>query len=170
MVEGELTGGVGEHELAGIVYIFAVAVLGERCGSVTCPFEICAVAAAPFPGVVEIEHGFHVALLEFGKEVVESFKEGIVVDAGGCLEHRLYVRFKSFGTIAADEHAEVGETQLLEEVEFACEALAVAILLGAEYGAVPEVCADETVEGVADVEFAVAHGDELWCIGLCITP
>lgn len=120
MVEGELTGGIGEHELAGVVDVFAVSVFGERCGCVTCPFEICAVAAAPFPGVVEIEHGFHVALLKFGKEVVESFEKCVVVNAGGCLQHRFYVRFKPFSTIAADEHAEVGETELLEEVELAC--------------------------------------------------
>ena len=110
--------------------------------------------------VVEIEHGLHAALLKLGHEVVETVEDGVVVDAGGSLQHGHDVGGLVFFAVAAHEHAQVVDAGGLQQVELAGQALAVAAsAFGGENGAVPEVGADVAVHGVADAEFAVGHGD-----------
>ena len=84
---------------------------GSGCHSVTGMFEVETVTAGPLPGVIEIEHGFHVTLRHFGKQIIESVEDGIVIDTGGYLKRGFYLRFHSAFAVTAHQNTKVIQPQ-----------------------------------------------------------
>ena len=135
------------------------------------PVEVCPVSSRPFPGVVEVEDGPHVAFLEFEHQIVESGKEGVVVYPRFGLQFWCDVRGYAVTSVTSDEHAHVVHADGFQMVEFAVQTFAVAApSLTAQDGAIPEVGTHIAVFLVAEVEMSVAYGDEGLggvCGGLC---
>ena len=90
------------------------------------PIEVGSIAARPFPGIVEIKDGLHLTFLEFEHHIVETFEDGVVIDAGFRLEFGVDVRRDSFAAIAANEDADIVDADSLHVVKFLDEALTVA--------------------------------------------
>ena len=125
------------------------------------PVEVCPVSSRPFPGVVEVEDGPHVAFLEFEHQIVESGKEGVVVYPRFGLQFWCDVRGYAVTSVTSDEHAHVVHADGFQMVEFAVQTFAVAApSLTAQDGAIPEVGTHIAVFLVAEVEMSVAYGDE----------
>ena len=85
---GLLVGGIFRHGLheggiAGLV--------GTRLLALASLLKIEAVATAPLPGVVQVEHGHHLALAHLLEQIVESGEDCIVVNAWGLLKRRLHL-------------------------------------------------------------------------------
>ena len=90
------------------------------------PIEVGSIATRPFPGIVEIKDGLHLTFLEFEHHVVETFENGVVIDAGFRLEFGVDVRRDSFAAITANEDADIVDADSLHIVKFLDEALTVA--------------------------------------------
>ena len=121
-------------------------------GALSGPLQVDGVSAAPFPRVVEVEHGQHVALAEFGHQIVEAVEDGVVVDARRRLQRGLHTRADAVLAVGAHKDAQVADTDALERVELAGQAFAVAArALRGKDGAIPEVGAHIVVgHAVAD--------------------
>ena len=116
----------------------------NRIGAAAAPFEILAVAAAPLPGVGQVEHGPHAAFAHLGEQEVEPVERAVVVDARGGLEDGFDLRDDPFAALRTDQHPQVVDARRVHAVEFAAEPCAVAAgTFGGEQGAVPEIGADE---------------------------
>ena len=87
MIEIEFLGLLGGLEFTHLLHEGPVAVYERDKGFFTgCPFQVLTVAAAPFPGVVDVEDGLHVTLAKFHKVAVQAREEGVVVHSGSGLE------------------------------------------------------------------------------------
>ena len=91
-------------------------------------FQIIAITAAPFPGVVQIEHGQHLAFAHLHQQIVETRKNRIVINARCFLQRRLNLGLHSSLSIRAHQDAEIVNTHLLHLVQFLAETLTVAAL------------------------------------------
>ena len=119
-------GRVGLHEVGDIVHVFVVAGhTGQWYVTVTCPFEILRVAAAPFPGIVQIKHSLHIPLAQLHQEIVQSAEKGVVVLARSILKGRLYFSVHSAIAVRADQHAQVAHSHGAQAVQLAGKTLPV---------------------------------------------
>ena len=117
---------------------------GDQGLSGSCPLEIHAISARPFPCVVDVENGLHVSLAHLGKEVVEAPEDGVIIHARLLLERRADTCRDAVRTVTAHEDTEVGHTEGLERIKLSLKAFAIAAYtLAAEDGTIPEVGSDE---------------------------
>ena len=131
-VGGILAHGLHEHLIACFV--------GSRLLAGAGLLQVEAVAAAPFPRVVQVEHGLHAPFAHLLQQIVEACQDGVVVDARCFLQRRLHFRLHASHAVAAHEYAQVVQSQLVQLVEFAAQPLAVASLsLRGQDGPIPEV-------------------------------
>ena len=138
--------------------------------SLSCPsmLKIEAISPTPLPGVVEIEHGHHIALAHLLKQEVETGEDGVVVDTWRHLQRRLHLGGDAPLAITAHEDAQVVDAHLLHVVEFLAQALTVAALsLATEDGTIPEVGAHVVVGLASALEMAIDHLDE-WAWSLIV--
>ena len=157
VVEEEfLRPGIGD-ESADELHVWAVALRpGVGGGAFADPLEVGAVAAGPFPGVVEVEDRGHVAFLELLEEVSQSLEAFTVVFAGGLVPGRTDLGVLPALPVGHCEDAEIGHSERLQGVELRRKPCA-ALLRGCEDGTVPEVGSDVVLGlSVAD-ETAVAY-------------
>ena len=176
MIGSQCLGRIVEDESRDILHIFPPAVVAGHRRTVEVhhlarffrthhvtriahPIEVGSIAARPFPGIVEIKDGLHLTLLEFEHHIVETFEDGVVIDAGFRLEFGVDVRRDSFAAIAANEDADIVDANSLHVVKFLDQALSVAAQsCRTEDGSIPEVGAHIAVFLAALVELAVANG------------
>ena len=159
MLDAHVLGLVVLHKVAHIVLVGIIPVDARHRGVAHAgPLEIGAVAAAPLPGIVEIEHSLHAAALELDKQAVEPGEKRVVVDAWCGLQHGSHVGRHAQAAIGTHQDAQVVDAQLLQAVEFLAEALPVASLaIAGKNGGIPEVGAHIAIGLALHIELAVAH-------------
>ena len=156
LVGGILGHGLHECGIADLVRAGLLALAGL--------LQVVAVAAAPLPRVVQVEHGHHPTLAHLLQQVVEAGQYGVVIHAGGLLQRGFHLGPDAALAVRAHEDAQVVDAHLLHQVELLREALAVAPLpFRAEDGAVPEVGANIIIRFAALDEVPVLHAHEVRC-------
>ena len=100
----------------------------KRSLTKTSLLQVIAITATPFPGIVQIEHGQHLALAHLHQQIVETGKNRIVINARSFLQRRLNLGLHSSLSIRAHQDAEVVNAHLLHLIEFPTETLTVAAL------------------------------------------
>ena len=156
---GFLVGGILTHGLhkGGITHI-----VGTRLLTRTSLFEIETVASTPLPGVVQVEHGHHLALTHLLKQVVKSGKDGIIVHTRCFLKRRLHLRLHPALTVRAHKNTEVVYADGLHIVELPGETFTVATLpLGGQDRTIPEVGPDIVVGLAIFYKMTILHSHEV---------
>ena len=124
MAQIEFLGRFRHLELTHLLHEGPVAVHKRDEGLFTgSPFQVLTVAAAPFPGVVDVEDGLHSPLAKFHKIAVKAHEEGVIVHAGSGLESGLHAGEYAIRAVSANKGTEVGEAKGLEGVKLPLEAL-----------------------------------------------
>ena len=150
-----LVGGILRHKvhkgrIASLVWTW--------CFAHACMFEIEAVATTPLPGVIEIEHGYHLTLTHLHEKVVESGEDGVVIDARGFLQSRLHLGGDALLSIGTYEDSKIINTHGLEVVELADKPLTVSSLpFGAEDCTIPEICTYIVIRFPVTKKMTVLH-------------
>ena len=141
------------------VHVGGIAILvGTRGLSRSGMFEVEAIAPTPLPGVVEIEHRHHITLAHLHEQIVESGKDGVVVNAGFHLQGGFHLRGHPSLAIRPHEDAQVVDAHLFHLVELAAQTLTVATLpFRTEYGPIPEVGAHIIIRFSVLDEMSVFH-------------
>ena len=101
-----------------------------RTGSLaqTSLLQVIAITTTPFPGIVQIKHGQHLAFAHLHQQIVETGKNCIVINARSFLQRRLNLGLHSSLSIRAHQDAEIINAHLLHLIEFPTETLTVAAL------------------------------------------
>ena len=129
----------------------------------TCLLQIIAVTAAPFPGIVEIEHSHHLAFAHLHQEIIETGKYGIIINARCFLQGRFHLGLHSTLAIGTHQDAQVVDAHLLHLVKFTAESFPVAALsLWAQDSAIPEVGAYIIIRFTITNEMSVLYLYEVW--------
>ena len=128
-----------------------------------CPIEIGSVAARPLPGVVEIEHGPHVALAHLCHHEVETCEQRVVVlTRTGLQSGTNVVGEVGVCAFAAYKDAYVPDVKGAQRIQLHAEPLSIASLsLAAQNGCIPHVCANVGVRLVANEKASVPNGNEV---------
>ena len=128
----------------------------------TCMLQIEAVAPTPLPRVVQVEHRHHLALAQLLHQVVESCQDRIVIHARGHLQGRFHLRGHTTFAIRTHENTQVIDADLLHQVKFPAESLAITTLtLRAEDRPVPEISTNIIIRLAVFYEMSVLHSHEL---------
>ena len=162
MVEIQLLRLLRSLELAHLLHERPIAVDQRYEGLLTrSPFQILPVSPTPFPGIVHVQHGLHVAFAQLDQESVEAYQQRVVVNARRYLERRLHTRIHTIGAIAAHQDTEVFNTQTFQGVELMLQAVQVpTTAFRGQDGSIPEVGTDKGVGFSVTDEMAVLDGDE----------
>ena len=100
----------------------------KRSLTKTSLLQVIAITAAPFPGVVQIEHSNHLALAHLHQQIVETGKNRIIINARSFLQRRFNLGLHSSLSIRAHQDAEIINAHLLHLIEFPTETFTVAAL------------------------------------------
>ena len=123
--------------------------------------EVETVAAAPLPGVVQVEHSHHITLAHLLKQVVQTSQYRIVIYARCDLQGRLHLRLHATLTVGAYEDTQIINALRLQQVEFLGEPLAVTALpFRAQDSPIPEVRTHIIIRFTVLHEMAILHSYE----------
>ena len=134
---------------------------GQRLAGVAVPFQVLAQAAAPLPGIGEVQHGLHVALAQLGQQVVEPGHDAFVELARLRLQRLQHAVLVAVGqALSAHHHAQVGHALLFQKVELLAQALPAGVALGSQQPAVPVVGPNVAVGLVVEGELLTLHANK----------
>ena len=129
-------------------------------GSLSCTsmFQIEAISPTPFPRVIQIEHGHHVAFSHFHEQIVKAGKDSVVIDAWCHLQRGFNLGGHTSFAIASHQDAKIVNPHAFHQVEFAFQALAVATLpFRTQYGTIPKVGSYIIIRFASTHEMAIFH-------------
>ena len=144
-------------------HVSGIAVLvGTRRLAGTRMLQVETIAPAPLPGVVQVEHRHHLTFAQLLHQEVETRQDGVVIHTGRHLQRRLHLRGHAPFAVRAHEDAQVVDADLLHQVEFLAEPLAVtALTLRAEDRPIPEIRTYVIIGLAVFFEMSVLHNHEL---------
>ena len=101
-----------DRELGNEVHILHITV-SAGVGTFACsrPLEVGAVAARPFPGIVQVDYGLHGPLLKFAQEAPDAVKQVLVVNSRGGLKCGADLNCCSVLTVSTCKNAKVGDSK-----------------------------------------------------------
>ena len=135
---------------------------GQGDVSVTGPLEILRVAAAPFPGIAQVEHGLHIPFAQLDEKIVQPPEQGVVVLARSILERRLHFGIYAALSVGAHQHAQVAHSHRAQAVQLAGQTLPVAsAAFRGQYRPVPEVGTYKVIRLFVFDELTVLYPDDV---------
>ena len=154
---------VALHVLLHVFHVLGPSVNRRNdCLTLACPLQIHGIAATPFPGIVQVEDGIHVTLVQLHHQVVQPGEDGIVVHTRFFLEGRLHFGRHTVAAVCSHQDAEIVHTDTFQVIQFLVQAFPVsAFPFRGEDGAIPEVGTHIIVRfSVAD-ELSVFDADKI---------
>ena len=162
VVEKQLLGGFTYGELRHLLHERPVAVFQRNEGRLAGgPFQILAITARPFPGIVQIQDCLHVPFPDFQEETVQTGQNRIIVHRRSLLQGRFDPGIHAVRTISAHEDAEIVDAQGLQGVQFADQTFEIAAFpFGGQDRSVPEIGSDVCIRLSVTDKLPVGNGNE----------
>ena len=102
--------------------------------------QVITITATPFPGIVQIEHGQHLALAHLHQQIVETCKNRIIIHSRSLLQSRFHLSLYSSLAIRSYKNTKVVYTHRLHLVKFLAKTFTITTLsLRTENGTIPEI-------------------------------
>ena len=115
------------HKLRYVRHVVFIPIYRRKQGlSLACPLKVLTISARPFPRVIEIEYSMHLSLSHLSQEVVKSSKQCIIIYTWFKLKNRLNLIGSSLWAIRSNKNTKIGDTYLLESIQFLMKTLTVA--------------------------------------------
>lgn len=124
--------------------------------------EVETKTAAPIPTVRQIEHGCHLARLEFIEQTVQATQERIVELAWLRLKDGLYPAHLLATAVGAHEYAQIFHANRFQLIKFGAQSGKVAALsLGSQDWRVPQIRTYIIIGTAVALELAIANGNQI---------